>query len=150
MVIDSDDSTAELLGHVMREAVPQQPLGAGQLDAPPPPVVRNPPRLTRRTFPEDLRNFAGRNAHFDVGCGLLAQCGWHLLDIYFPKVPPRWRAPAFEPARLVGDRIAAGFDDGRDAIREPMARHSPDTAVGVRVENSHRPDVVPFRVVLVD
>ena len=80
------------------QAVPQQPLAVGQPDAPSPPVVRNPPRLPGRASPEDLRDFARRNAHFDAGCALLPICGRYVLDVYVPEVPPCRRAPAFEPA----------------------------------------------------
>src|SRR5579862_2874567 len=103
MVVDSYDSTTELLCNVRREVVPQKPFGIGQPDAPPPPVVRDPPSLARRTFPEGLWNFAGRDAHFDFGCLLLILCDRHVLDVDVPEVPPRRRGPAFEPVQLLGD-----------------------------------------------
>src|ERR1039458_3011039 len=98
MVVHCDNPAAELLRYVLGQVVFQQSLASGQLDAPSPPVVRNPPRLPGRTPPERLRDFVGRNAQWDVGCGFPALWGGHVPDVYVPEVPPCRGAPAFEPA----------------------------------------------------
>jgi hypothetical protein len=133
MVVHGDDSPPELLGDVRGQVVSQQSLAIGQLDAASPPVVRNPPRLPGRASPEDPGDTAGRNAHLDAGCAPLPACGRHVLDVYVPEVPPCRRAPAFEPARLVRDLVAACLNHGPDAAGEPVPGQPPRAAAGIRV-----------------
>jgi len=133
VVVHGDDSAAEILRCVPGQVVFQQPLTVWQPDAASPPVVRNPPRLPGRAFPEDLGDFAGRNAHLDAGYAPLPVSGWYFVDIYVPEVPPCRRAPAFEPARLLGDLLPACLNHGRDSAGEPVPWQSPHTAVSARV-----------------
>ena len=120
--------------YVQGQAVPQQPPAVGQPDAPPPPVMRNPPDVPRWVFPKDFGQFAGRNPHLDRGCAPPAVRHGHVLDICVPEVPPCRRAPEFVPPRLVRYFLAAGLDDGRDAFREPVPWQSPRAAACVRAE----------------
>src|ERR1019366_2203501 len=81
IVVDGDDSAAELVRDVLGQGVPLQPIAVRQPDASSPPIVRNPPHAPGPVFPEHPCHLARRDAHLNRRAPTHLR-GYPLWDVY--------------------------------------------------------------------